>query len=139
MVKKLKPQKTAKLIRIQKNQMDRKMKDHEVSSEDTKAALKFIADTQTYISERMECVLPCYLVNGKLFMPKAPGVRADIADKDWSYIQSLKNLYTEEIEKLGYKLTDLGQQNIYYNEHDGKIYLIDFHSIRKAFSVAWPG
>jgi len=129
-VKKLKPQKTAKLVRIQKNQMDRKVKDHEVSSEDTEAALKFIADTQTYLSERMECVLPCYLVDGKLFMPKAPGQRADVVGKDWPYIQELKHHYAAEIERLGYKLTDLGMQNIYYDPRDGMIYLIDFHSIR---------
>ncbi len=93
--------------------------------------LDFIAQSQTYLSERMETVFPCYRVGMSLYTAIPPGVRADVKKDKWKHIKELCNKEVKEIKKHGYIVTDLGKKNVYYDEKRDKVYVIDYHKIRK--------
>jgi len=93
-------------------------------------ALKFISDAQTSISENVNGVLPCWLIEGVLVMPKAKGVRSDKVPEKKGHIKQLRSKVLEQIKELGYELRDHGFKNIFYDEDQDQVYMIDFHAVR---------
>ncbi len=93
--------------------------------------LKFIADTQTKVSEHVDGVLPCWLIDNVLIMPKAPGKRADEFPDKKTYFKNMKQKILSQIKDLGYDLRDTGMKNMFYDESQDQIYMIDFHAVRK--------
>ncbi len=90
-----------------------------------------IAEIQTYLSERMEEVLPCWKVGGSLVMPRAPGVRADEFNEDKrKYIRKKFKAAVNKMKELGYKYQDSMRTNVFYDVEHDRIFLVDFHSIQ---------
>ena len=94
--------------------------------------LKFIAESQDFLSENINGILPCWLIECCLIMPRAKGIRADkLSYDEKDHIQLLRNVILEQIEKLEYELIDCGSKNMFYDEGEDQVYLIDFHAIKK--------
>jgi len=101
---------------------------HDLNSEE---ALQFIADAQTYLSKHVKSVLPCWRIGMALYMPRSPGERADRIMETWPHIKKLRDIDLKKIKELGYELTDAGRKNTFYDAATNRIYLIDFHSIKR--------
>ncbi len=101
-----------------------------IQFKDTKA-LDRIAEAQTYLASKVDGVLPCYRVGLQLFMPRAPGVDAGKVMKKWPHIKKKRDQVVEAIKRHGYLLTDVGSKNVIYDEENDKVYLIDFHQVKK--------
>ena len=94
--------------------------------------LKEIALLQTELSELVDGVLPCEYKEGCLVMPKAPGIRGDRVDVDKkTYIQNEIEKIYKKIQDNGYQLGDISLTNVFYDEDNDKVYLIDFDSVKK--------
>ncbi len=94
--------------------------------------LQFIADTQTYLSTKIEGVLPSKRIDDHLIQPKAPGVRLDkIINEDVKFYKGLIRKMKKKIEDLGYKLKDTSKRNFFYDKDSGILYMIDMHGIEK--------
>jgi len=104
--------------------------------------LQYIADTQTYLSKRVEGILPCKVVKGNLEMPKAPGERVDRYEerkfrtgnrtpliKFQNRVRIMMDNINEQIEDLGYYVGDLRTVNMFYDEKEDKLYFIDFSEV----------
>jgi len=98
---------------------------------DNDERLEHIANIQTYLSNYMEEVMPCYKIGRSLIMPRVYGVSADKLPQRGKEIRELIDDARDRIRKLGYDLRDANLKNVLYNEETGKIYLIDFHNVRK--------
>ncbi len=107
--------------------------------------LSLIADAHTYLSKHIKGILPCKVIDGsKLKMPFAKGERLDLYEERKfrsknqtplinfrSHIEQLKQgLYTQ-IESHGYSIADLRSVNLFYDETDDTLYIIDFSAIKK--------
>ncbi len=91
--------------------------------------LKFISDSQTKLSD-IKGVLPCWLIENVLVMPKAKGKRSDQYPEKKAHIKALRNEILEKIKGKGYELRDTGQRNMFYDEEQDQVYMIDFHAIK---------
>ncbi len=94
-------------------------------------ALKFISDTQTHVSEHVNGVLPCWLIENVLVMPTAKGTRSDQRKDKNEHIKKLKKEILAQINDLGYTLSDTGSRNTFYDEEQDQVYMIDFHAVKK--------
>jgi len=95
-------------------------------------ALQYIAEAQTYLSQHVEGVLPCYLMGKWLVMPTAPGKRGDaFSDNKWECIKQKRDEIVSQIREHGYTLGDVGKKNVFYDEREDKVYIIDFHPVKK--------
>lgn len=92
--------------------------------------LEYIAEQQTFLSTKIEAFLPCKKVGNTLIMPKAPGVRADKVYGKWPEIQAKALEAIKQAKELGLKVTDVGKDNVFYDEKTDKIYIIDCHNIK---------
>lgn len=92
--------------------------------------LKFIADTQTELAEHVNGVLPCWLIENVLVMPKAKGRRADACLSKKAHIKGLKMEILSKIKDMGYELKDTGSRNMFYDEAEDQVYMIDFHAVK---------
>jgi len=92
--------------------------------------LKFISDSQTELSEKVNGVLPCWLIEGVLIMPKAKGKRSDHHKDKKEHIKALRQEILDQIKSFGYELKDHGFKNMFYDEEQDQVYMIDFHAIR---------
>jgi len=76
-------------------------------------------------------ILPCELVDGKLYQPKARGMRCDLVAKntgDWAVKEALK-LVEKIKERHGIVLGDVKhKKNLFIK--DGKIQIVDLSQIR---------
>ncbi len=97
----------------------------------SKEIMPMMADIQCQLSEKIEAVLPAWVMYGVLVMPKAPGERFTGIKERRQHIKNLVNNAVGEIKKHGYTLTDTGRKNVYYDETTDKVYLIDFHLVKK--------
>lgn len=92
--------------------------------------LKFIAEAQTELAEHVNGVLPCWMIENVLIMPKAKGRRADACLSKKAHIKALKAEILHKIKDLGYELRDTGARNMFYDEAEDQVYMIDFHAVR---------
>ncbi len=95
--------------------------------------LDFIAYWQTYLSQNIKGVLPCYRVRNYLVMPKAPGVRMDKLPTMTlrNQVHSTARELAKRIKKFGFLLTDLSDENIFYDKKEKQVWLIDFSTGKK--------
>ncbi len=93
--------------------------------------LKFISDTQTEVSKHVDGILPCWLIENVLIMPKSPGKRTDeFSAGEKQKFKQIKNQILEQIKTLGYDLRDTGMKNMFYDKDQDQLYIIDFHAVR---------
>ncbi len=93
--------------------------------------LEFIVAVQNYLAEHIDNILPCCLCDGKIIMPVAPGVRLDKCEVELGAKRSrFTKVMKRRIGQLGYEIFDYSSQNIFYDEHNDKFYLIDLHDVR---------
>lgn len=94
--------------------------------------LRRISSLQTEIARQVDGVLPCWLVNGVLVMPKADGIRADyLAKPERERAKHLKDVKKREIERLGFWGVEASWKNTIYNPGEDKVYLVDCHRIER--------
>lgn len=99
--------------------------------EDLNETLSAIAEVQSYLAERVEGVLPCWVINNYLVMPRAPGKRGDkLTDKQWERASEIRDELLQQINEHGYTLQDTGKDNLHYDPATDKVYLIDFHLVK---------
>ena len=63
-------------------------------------------------------------------MPRAPGTRADKLRDQWPYIRDKRTEIFEAVNELGYVLIDIGQSDIFYDESDDQVYIVDFSQLK---------
>jgi len=91
-----------------------------------------IAEMQTYLSQYIDGILPCYHIGNYLIMPKAPGKKGkDYGEDQWEYIKGKRDEILIQIREHGYELGDVGRKNAFYDKNADKVYIVDFHPIRK--------
>ncbi len=100
--------------------------------------LQRMADTQNELAGLIEGVLPCHVGEGYLHMPRAKGVRL----REYTRKQGRPRVKTPVADKLkvqmitkarehGYDLSDMSKRNLFYDEEEQKLYLVDFHQVKK--------
>ncbi len=90
-----------------------------------------IAMMQTELSKHLEEVLPCRKEGRTLIMPRAKGIRQDKLDRDMQKaLEPRKSELRNKIKALGYLVSDTNRKNIFYDEAEDKMYLIDLHNIK---------
>ena len=94
--------------------------------------LEFIANTQTELSQHVPEVLPCYKIGKSLVMPRAPGVTLDQVPKRARRIEALKADALTRIKQRGYLLRDSNKKDVLYDARENRIYLVDFHNVKRA-------
>lgn len=62
-------------------------------------------------------------------MARAPGERADKRD-DWLYLRDLRDEIQAQVNDLGYVIMDIGSSDMFYDESDDQLYLVDFSQVR---------
>jgi len=95
----------------------------------SKERLKAIAEIQTQASEQIPGILPCYYREGALVMPKAPGIRVDKikCPEKLKHINRQKDHIVSQVKALGYDIHDSRKANLFYDEENDQLYIIDFH------------
>ncbi len=99
---------------------------------DNHERLEHIATAQTYLSQHIPEVLPCYKIGKTLVMPRAYGFPADKLPDKANHIEKLKRDALKRIKEHGYILRDANKKNVIYNEDNDCIYLVDFHNVKRA-------
>ena len=99
-------------------------------TEDKQAELDDIVEVQNYLADHVEGILPVERVEDVLVMPRAPGKRADERD-DWLYLRDLRDEIQDAVGDLGYVIMDIGASNMFYDEDEDQLYLVDFSQIRR--------
>lgn len=98
--------------------------------------LDFIANSQTYLAEKIEGVLPCERVDNFLVMPRAQGIRVDLLPKHIrkelkEHIDKKRGEILIAIQRCGFRLDDVCDQNMFYHRAEDKLYIIDYGNLRK--------
>lgn len=94
----------------------------------TPVRMQEIAELQTELSELVEGVLPAWVENGRLVMPRAPGIPGHLLSPEHTkraYV--LRDALVAEVRKHGYTLKDTGKQNLTYDPEADRVYVVDFH------------
>ena len=98
-------------------------------TEAQRAKLNDIVKVQNYLAEHVAGILPVERVEDLLVMPRVPGERADERD-DWLYLRDLRDDIQSQVNDLGYVIMDIGASDMFYNEEDDQLYLVDFSQVR---------
>ena len=96
---------------------------------DKRAELDDIVEVQNYLAEHVDGILPVERVEDVLVMARAPGERADKRD-DWLYLRDLRDEIQAQVNDLGYVIMDIGVSDMFYDESDDQLYLVDFSQVR---------
>ena len=94
-----------------------------------RAKLDDIVEVQNYLAEHVAGILPVERVDDLLVMPRVPGERADERD-DWLYLRDLRDEIQSQVNDLGYVIMDIGSSDMFYDETDDQLYLVDFSQVR---------
>ncbi len=92
--------------------------------------LSEIVDIQNYLADNVAGILPVERYGDVLVMPRAPGTRADEIRDQWPYIRDKRTEIFEAVNELGYVLIDIGQSDIFYDESDDQVYIVDFSQLK---------
>ena len=96
---------------------------------DKRAELDDIVEVQNHLAEHVDGILPVERVEDVLVMARAPGERADKRD-DWLSLRNLRDEIQEAVNDLGYVIMDIGASDMFYDESDDQLYLVDFSQVR---------
>ena len=96
---------------------------------DKRAELDDIVEVQNHLAEHVDGILPVERVEDVLVMARAPGERADKRD-DWLSLRNLRDEIQEAVNDLGYVIMDIGASDMFYDETDDQLYLVDFSQVR---------
>lgn len=64
-------------------------------------------------------------------MPRAPGTRADELRDQWEYLRDLRDEIHDEVKARGYVIMDIGASDMFYDEADDQLYLVDFSQVKR--------
>ena len=99
----------------------------------SKKVLEKIADIQTAMSEFMPEVLPCKKRGMSLVMPRAPGIRCDkLPANKWEAIKERLPEIEARAKRHGFIVLGTDIYNIFYDDDNNQIYLVDCHLFRRA-------
>ena len=98
-------------------------------TERKRAELDEIVEVQNYLAEHVDGILPVERIEDMLVMPRAPGERADERD-DWLSLRDRRDEIQETVNDLGYVIMDIGSSDMFYDEAEDQLYLVDFSQVR---------
>ena len=98
-------------------------------TENQREKLDGIVEVQNYLAEHVAGILPVERIEDLLVMPRVPGERADERD-DWLYLRELRDEIQSQVNELGYVIMDIGASDMFYDEDDDQLYLVDFSQVR---------
>ena len=89
-----------------------------------------IVEVQNHVAEQVDGILSVERVDDLLVMLRVPGERADERD-DWLYLRELRDEIQSEVNDLGYVIMDIGASDMFYDEADDQLYLVDFSQVKR--------
>jgi len=95
--------------------------------------MKKMEEIQNHLAEHMNEVLPIRYVEDKgyMIMERAKGERVDLLEKKPPNYKTKIDNIKEKGSKLGYKLDDLCDKNMFYDSDNNQLYFIDLHLVKK--------
>ena len=98
-------------------------------TEDRRAQLDEIVAVQNHLAEHVDGILPVERIEDVLVMPRAPGERADERD-DWLALRDRRDEIQGAVNDLGYVIMDIGASDMFYDEAEDQLYLVDFSQVK---------
>ncbi len=93
-----------------------------------KGRMQWIAETQTRLAEIIKGIMPATYHGDYIEMRIAPGVQCKKIEKRKfrAHVKPMIEEIVRQVEAHGCKLTDLGRTNVFYDETEDQVWIIDY-------------
>lgn len=102
-------------------------------NEETALKMADIVKAQNYLAERVKGCIPAELKDGFIEMPMPPGKWAKEWEKPYynKVIQPEVQKVGVEIKKHGYRISDIGWANTFWDADKNQAWIIDYSDVKK--------